>query len=382
MSFSMFILLMAAYSVSASVKSSLPRLIASSRVSRGYALEDRVTHETKIGASIGAIPYIPAHVKDIIKETTLGYYDVFHIIRRLHAAFSTLESYQMKGLQPDYTTIRWTHEISVTGPKQVTKLLDHVISCVKRLPSWNAELDARVSSLLTNMKHSLSSITSSLEALTKHATPAKVERARIALRQEASSAIFKPLVECIHSLLRRVADFSEPAERFKYTERLLKAMEESNRYIPLVWRLNQRAFLTSLVARNSCACSALQLARVLSIERASDVTATNSRFHCFPSLELSPDDFPFPGYEEVLDTIVKRNEEWCRLSRALEDGTGPLNPISLAVTNRQATATQLAQAEKISKRLRTISQSLETSYLALNKARREYASRGHTHYQG
>ena len=55
---------------------SLPRLIMSARVSRGYAYEDRVTRIKKIDAAVDSIPHLGEVLPVVMKTTMIGYGDI------------------------------------------------------------------------------------------------------------------------------------------------------------------------------------------------------------------------------------------------------------------------------------------------------------------
>ena len=368
-----------AVAVSASVEALLPRLILSSRVTRGYAYEGRVTRMKNINALVDPLPDLHDAVPLAIKATLIGSHDLYTVMLKLHALFARLWAMQLKKLPVDQSLTKQVRNTAVSLPKEVSRIVDKIIAANRQLPNWNDGTETRVSAVVTDMKRSVQEMAMSIESLPKNLTEARVSHCGGVLRTFHFEAFFNLLNENVEAVITTA--HRSPALSYLLSARSFAGLAICNSNGSLIRRLHKPIYYKSVVAITGAASKSLgELTRILVLERAAMVTGTFSQPNRFSFLAQTPGKHRYPGDADGLAIISRKNDEMQLLETLNEKVT---SEVKVAGNAAMATgsSTALSRLEGITRRFVKISRERDTAFAELVGLRQEYLYKGYSYYE-
>ena len=373
-------LLLQAVAVTATFEASLPRLILSCRVSRGYPYEDRVTRFKNTDTLVDSLPGLDEVVPLAMKATLNGSYEIYNLMLKLYVLFAKLWAMQLKNVPVDLVLSKQVRMTGVVVPKEVSKIIDKVIAVNQQMPSWNDVIESLVNTVVTELKRSIQDMASSLESLSKHLTEGRVNRCANAFRGFHCEEFFNLLSEEIQSVV--AATPRSPALTYMLTAKSNFAIAKSNMNSSLIRRVHKQLYCASIaaIAMDLTKVSLPKLCRILAMEKAAMVSGTFSQSHRLSFIDLSPEQFRYPGDHESLTVIDEKAEELKSLERLLERTNSQLKSIgNEAMANGSITAN--SRLYEISKVFREMSRKREIEFSKLELLRQEFLAKGYAYYK-
>ena len=352
-------------------------LVMQSRMRRGYAFEDKVTRQRKVERVVVSIPHISKEVSEAASATMIGAYDVAIVMRRLRMLFGELWAIQLQGASASAHLLRRVTCIVSSACKEVSRIFNAMKASHEKLPNWDAKMNEKVESMMSEISVSLYEICSSIESLAKHVTLFKVEKARAAFRNRVTETLIELLTINIQTAITSSYDaIRDPAEKYAAASKILEAACFSHRHYFLMWRTKQRLFFQSLMDMRASTCRGDHLKRSFMSEGSASAIEGHLKHHCIPSLSIVIGEHPFPGDRETFRELAQKNKEYSEASSAILAALG--NPI---LCNRGATVASRETQISLLNEILTLSIKHEGASLALYRARREYALNGLAYYK-
>ena len=373
----MLLFLLYAVLVVGTVEASLPRLIISARVTRGYAPQDRVTRVKTIDALVDSIPYLGDAVTHAMKVTMLGYYDISMEMRKLYAISAKLLAMELKKLPSNKSVDKSVRVVVLSLPKEVTRILKDVIDAHKQLTSWNREMNAKVVGLFADLKRLVQDTATSNEALGKNPTEATVKR----FADWFNKLVLRPLCELLKQNIKEAVAMTSRTHAMTYllTSRNIAAVAHSYLNTLLLDRLHKQLFSRSVSVKAGLQNNSPlpRLIRLLALDKAAFVSQRFSRYNCYPDFTISP--VPFPGDRETLARITQMNNYMTPLKATLDDAMADFTAAGDAAKSERSAASLARLTEPVLV-MQAIKKKEEVSYRELQRSRQEHLAKGYAYF--
>ena len=294
----------------ASLQRSLPTLIASTRVSRGYLIEDRNVLIRRIESSVECIPHVPRVLKDAIKSGMIGAYDISCTLRAWRISFGKLWSLQLQRKVVTHALLKSLKKTLAHIQIELPRLLDAIISSHRALPNWDNELEDRIRVKLKALPARLDKLRITAEALAYSLTAANVDAVSTVRPHEIPEHILGLLADHVQTLVSQTQLIMRPSELFEFSRYIRKVSEEGLRNNFVIWRIHQKTFIESLFAISD-PCFKFKgdlLPRALVVEQSTSGMKSLTAHLCFPAADLSIDSLEFALENDDIARIAEMDK--------------------------------------------------------------------------
>ena len=370
----MFFFIIHAIAVTASVKASLPRLIMSSRVSRGYAYEDRVTRIKNIDAAVDSIPDIGELVPVAMKATLIAFFDMYKLMLKLNKLFAELWAMCLKSKGTPANPIHGSRVRAAVEetPTEVVGIIKNMLVSYQQLLKWDSEMEVKVTGLVTEINKWIYFAAFSLRSVTKKATGEKLRETKELLRGDPLDPLFMQLNDYLGSVIVSTIRSSAMNYLLEAKDTAALASARSNQFLMqrLQAKLVGQSYLTTTF--HEMQSSLPKMTRTLKLSVAASVTGTFLKYQWFPSLFSSPDIVKLKGDESKL--VSQKVSELDTLGKSCEQARHQLAAFQYSVESLPWTHA-VSRVKQLTTVIEDIGRQHEVAFFEIEALRAEHLAR-------
>ena len=377
----MFLLLVHVLLVSSSLQKSLSSLVVSARLSRGYAYEPRHIVGKKTNSLVDGIPHVTTAVQTAIKATMLSSYDIADVMKRLRKFSAIFRAFQLQSKQLTSSSRKKLRDLVTLLPKVVLTNVAHVIDSHKKLPNWDHQIDATVTSMVGDLPDRLTAICSTTDSLSKAVTFTMTCHASIFGCEDVIHDIFTHLADRLRDFMETTYSTRPLPELLSLSAYMLDAGAEAFRFSFVIWRVHHKLLIKSLFAVNkpSWRVKGDRLTKTFILEQTAAVTKTYVVNYFLPFGDLDLETLPGEHNTAVLIRIAELKKQYAEASLQVAKPEKEISALAKRIIFDKGTAADYARLSEID--ALTPHRKKEITFLELRHFNFEYVCRAPSQYK-